>query len=199
MERAALEATATPPPQAPSHAPGSADGRKWYVEYVVHANAAITLLGWVRYWSRRRWMPYHGQVAGLRWHELGPSLQLLFLTMSRTASTACALCALSTVTLFREGGSRATRRRALQLQLALVHGHRRDGLAPAPLLRCEHALEGVHGERGLYSGCTAAGAGVIWSKSLAYLAPQDGCHSCIEDTTTLACNDSHIVKIRHIA
>ena len=103
MERAALEATATPPPQAPSHAPGSADGRKWYVEYVVHANAAITLLGWVRYWSRRRWMPYHGQVAGLRWHELGPSLQLLFLTMSRTASTACALCALSTVALFREG------------------------------------------------------------------------------------------------
>ena len=103
-EQAASEATATPPPQAPSHAAGSADGRKQhtvtrYVEYVVHANAAITLLGWVRYWSRRRWMPYHGQVAGLRWHELQPSLQLLFLTMSRTASTACALCALSTVAL----------------------------------------------------------------------------------------------------
>lgn len=140
-EQVASEATATPPPQAPLYAPGSADGRKQhtvtrYVEYVVHANAAITLLGWVRYWSRRRWMPYHGQVAGLRWHELQPSLQLLFLTMSRTASTACALCALSTVALFREGGSRATRRRALQLQLALYTA---IGAAAWHLHRCSGA------------------------------------------------------------
>ena len=80
--------------------------------WVVHGNAAITLLGWARYCSRGRWMPYHQQVAGVPWRELRPTLQLLFLTMSRTA-----------------------RRHALQLLLALYgaigvaawHLHRASG------------------------------------------------------------------------
>jgi hypothetical protein len=104
------------------------------VWWVVHGNAAITLLGWARYCSRGRWMPYHQQVAGVPWRELRPTLQLLFLTMSRTASTACALCALGAVALFR-GGTRTARRHALQLLLALYgaigvaawHLHRASG------------------------------------------------------------------------